>query len=58
MHYFIEKMMAKDADVRYQSWQELIQDIREQLEGRESLDFTQGARPRRSSRSGVHSRRR
>jgi len=53
LHYFIEKMMAKEADVRYQSWEELIGDIRSQLEGRESLDFTSGAR----TKSGVLRRR-
>jgi hypothetical protein len=24
LHYFVEKMMAKDADLRYQSWDELL----------------------------------
>jgi len=42
LSYFIEKMMAKEADVRYQSWPELIGDIAEQLKGREKLDFTKG----------------
>jgi serine/threonine protein kinase len=39
MHYFIEKMMAKDRDVRYQSPQELMADIERQIEGKKSLDF-------------------
>jgi serine/threonine-protein kinase len=39
LQYFVQKMMAKEADVRYQSWSELMSDIRAQLEGRESLDF-------------------
>jgi serine/threonine-protein kinase len=43
LHYFIEKMMAKEAELRYQSWEELQQDIRAQLAGRERLDFEQGA---------------
>jgi len=43
LHYFVEKMMAKEADHRYQSWGELLQDIREQLKGRESLDYTRDA---------------
>jgi serine/threonine-protein kinase len=55
LHYFIEKMMAKDAEVRYQSWEELIRDIQEQLEGRESLDYARDARPR--SRSAASRRR-
>ncbi len=39
LHYFVEKMMAKEADLRYQSWDELLADIRAQIEGRERLDF-------------------
>ena len=47
LHYFIEKMMAKEASERYQSWEELIGDISEQLEGRDSLDYEAGAKGRR-----------
>jgi serine/threonine protein kinase len=43
LHYFVEKMMAKEADLRYQSWDELLADIRAQLEGREHLDFERGS---------------
>lgn len=60
LHYFIEKMMAKEADVRYQSWDELIGDIREQIAGRESLDYASGVRakgPARGPKSGVLRRR-
>lgn len=39
LQYFIEKMMAKDAEARYQNWQELIGDVRSQIEGRDELDF-------------------
>jgi serine/threonine-protein kinase len=39
MHYFIEKMVAKEAQHRYQSWSELIDDVRGQLAGRADLDF-------------------
>jgi serine/threonine protein kinase len=39
MHYFIEKMMAKDRDIRYQDPEELIQDIERQIEGKKSLDL-------------------
>ena len=42
LHYFVEKMMAQDAELRYQSWNELLADIRAQLEGRERLDFDRG----------------
>ena len=47
LHYFIEKMMAKNLEARYQSWDELIGDIRTQIEGRDSLDFTKET-PRRA----------
>jgi serine/threonine-protein kinase len=46
-HYFIEKMVAKDATARYQSWGELIQDIHAQLAGRADLDFERELRARR-----------
>jgi eukaryotic-like serine/threonine-protein kinase len=47
LHYFIEKMVAKDARARYQSWGELIDDIRAQLAGRDDLDFERELRARR-----------
>ncbi len=40
LHYFIEKMMAKEIDVRYQGFEQLILDVKEQLAGYESLDFS------------------
>jgi len=40
LHYFIEKMVAKEAGDRYQGWAELIADVRQQLAGREGLDFS------------------
>jgi serine/threonine-protein kinase len=43
LHYFIEKMMSKDAELRYQSWDELINDVREQVEGLASLDYKSSA---------------
>jgi serine/threonine protein kinase len=43
LSYFIEKMMAKQAEHRYQNWSELIDDIAGQIEGRESLDFSRRA---------------
>ena len=46
LHYFIEKMMAKDLEARYQSWDELIEDVRGQIEGRDSLDFERDVRSR------------
>ena len=50
LQYFIEKMVAKDAGDRYQSWSELIDDVRSNVAGRDSLDFEKEARGR-SSRS-------
>ncbi|MCC6408262.1 MAG: serine/threonine protein kinase [Planctomycetes bacterium] len=53
LHYFIEKMMAKEVELRYQTWQELIDDVQSQLAGRESLDFERDARekPKRNGRA-------
>lgn len=39
MHYFIEKMMAKERDIRYQSPSEVIEDIESVVEGNRSLAF-------------------
>ncbi|MFT5285740.1 MAG: serine/threonine protein kinase [Planctomycetota bacterium] len=44
LQYFIEKMMAKEIAHRYQSWAELATDIRDQVLGREELDFEGQAR--------------
>ena len=37
--YFIEKMMAKEKEIRYQSPQEVIVDIKSQMDGFKSLEF-------------------
>jgi serine/threonine protein kinase len=58
LSYFIEKMMAKEVDVRYQSWEELREDIQGQLKGREELDYSAGASVRGIKRRGPISRRR
>jgi eukaryotic-like serine/threonine-protein kinase len=50
VQYFVEKMMAKDKAVRYQSWEELTGDIRAQLQGRQSLDFRSQPGPAGSGR--------
>jgi serine/threonine-protein kinase len=59
LHYFIEKMMSKDADERYQSFAELIADIEQHLSGRAELDLRDlrarggrpgGSKPRRPRR--------
>ncbi len=55
LQYFIEKMMAKDAGVRYQTWGELIADVSGQLEGKRSADFHSSAN--KSSRRRVPKRR-
>jgi serine/threonine-protein kinase len=39
MHYFIEKMMAKEREVRYQSAQEVVDDISEVLKGASDLQY-------------------
>jgi endonuclease IV len=39
MQYFIEKMMAKERDIRYQSARELIEDIETQIKGKKTLVF-------------------
>lgn len=50
VHYFIEKMVAKEAAARYQSWEELIADVRGQLAGRDDLDFERDPRAGRGPR--------
>jgi serine/threonine-protein kinase len=47
LSYFIEKMMAKELEIRYQTWDALIDDIKEQLEGFESLDYARDVKTRR-----------
>jgi len=47
LHYFIEKMMAKELEARYQSWTELKEDIQGQLEGRDRLDYAKDVRQQR-----------
>jgi serine/threonine-protein kinase len=39
MHYFIEKMMAKDREIRYQDPAELMADIEDQISGKKSLQL-------------------
>ena len=46
LRYFIEKMMAKEADLRYQSWEELIGDMRAQVDGARRADFKGGSQGR------------
>jgi serine/threonine protein kinase len=40
LQYFIEKMLAKDAGVRFQSYDELINEVQGQIEGQRRLDYT------------------
>jgi serine/threonine protein kinase len=42
MHYFIERMMSKDKDLRYATPRELVDDINEQIEGFKSLEYRPG----------------
>ncbi len=51
LHYFIEKMMAKEAQDRYQSWEELIRDVEDQLRGADELDFESQVRAKGSGRT-------
>jgi serine/threonine protein kinase len=39
MHYFIERMMSKEKDLRYANPRELVDDITEQIEGFRSLEY-------------------
>ncbi len=39
MHYFIERMMSKDKDLRFSTPHELVEDITEQIAGFKSLEY-------------------
>lgn len=43
MHYFIEKMMSKERDFRYQTAQEVVDDVTEVLEGAADLQYNPSA---------------
>jgi serine/threonine-protein kinase len=43
MHYFIEKMMAKEREIRYQNPIELIADIEAQIKGKKTLTYNPSA---------------
>lgn len=58
MHYFIEKMMAKERDIRYQDPKELIEDIESQIQGRKSLEPEAEPPASEPSGSAISSRRR
>jgi serine/threonine protein kinase len=49
MHYFIERMMSKDKNLRYATPKELIDDINEQIEGFRSLEFRPDEEARRNT---------
>ncbi len=55
LHYFIEKMMAKDRELRYQSPEELISDIEEKIQGREDVLLKQ-EEPRKKKTTPVQNR--
>ena len=48
-------MMSKDPELRYQSWDELVTQVGEQVEGYASLDFKRSASQRGQGR-GVTSK--
>jgi hypothetical protein len=50
MHYFIERMMSKDKDLRYSTPHELVDDINEQIDGFRSLEY----RPEEGERQESH----
>jgi serine/threonine protein kinase len=50
MHYFIERMMSKDKDLRYSTPRELVEDINEQIDGFRSLEY----RPEEGERQESH----
>jgi serine/threonine-protein kinase len=58
LHFIIEKMMAKDADVRFQSWPDFLSEVRGQIKGFQDLDFSVPESSRHKSRSGIRRRRR
>ncbi len=58
LNYFISKMMAKNKEERYQSWQELVGDISGKLEGFATLDYGRERRPGTLRRRGPSSGRR
>jgi serine/threonine protein kinase len=45
MHYFLEKMMAKEKEIRYQCPKEMVTDIEAQIDGFRSLQFKRGGQP-------------
>ncbi len=49
MHYFIEKMMAKEREIRYQDPVELIGDIETQIEGKKTLTFNPASKSKTES---------
>ncbi len=53
LQYFIEKMLAKDAGVRFQSYDELITEVEGQIEGQRRLDYSGGKTPRPKMRSTI-----
>ena len=49
MHYFIERMMSKDKDLRYSTPRELADDINEQIDGFRSLEYRPDAKDSQES---------
>ena len=45
LQYFLMKMMAKDREIRYQTPQELVDDIESQILGKKTLDFNPDGGP-------------
>jgi serine/threonine-protein kinase len=47
LHYFIQKMMAKEREIRYSDPQDLIRDIERTMGGKRSMEFKPSAQRRR-----------
>jgi serine/threonine-protein kinase len=58
LHYFIEKMMAKEREIRYQTPAELLADMAAQLEGREAFRSPAAPARRKPPARPTHRRRR
>ncbi len=54
--FIIEKMMAKDAQARFQTWDEFLSDVRGLLDGFQELDFSEPSANSRA-KSGIRRRR-
>jgi serine/threonine-protein kinase len=52
LNYFVSKMMAKERELRYQSWEELLTDMSEKIDGFADLDYGRDRRAGSGRRRG------